>query len=499
MERVAATDDDDNTGDDRIFVLERGTESIVRLVDSDGDGIPDTTEFVVYAPGLNHGLEVYDGCLYASSDTTVYRWPLYDDPSSDDDDDDEINTPLRYPLSQESTQVLVVNIDADGNGGAPRGHTTRTLLVDTDNDDLYISVGSNQNVDADSYRSRIRRLDLSSMPCRTTSNTTTDTIDAVDFADLPVVVDGLRNTVGMAFDEDGILWGVENSADNLMRDDLGGDIHNDNPADELNRIDVAAANTAGAPPKHYGYPYCWTEYSLPENVGTGRGSVWAWPSFLGDSVVLETGHDSAVAGSTAVATTAETIYLTDTACSDPGVFVPPALALQAHSAPLGITFFHWEDHHHHNRDDDDRTNRRLCEGVSSFPQSMDGYAFLAYHGSWNRDVPTGYKVVVVPMDSGNNGGDDGDASPGSPIDLLAHQPPDAKWQDGFRPVDVAFDTCGRLIVTSDGTRGRGSKIVRIEYRGAGETVVSAAAAFPGGGGAAILWYLSLWLLFWRTG
>ena len=52
---------------------------------------------------------------------------------------------------------------------------------------------------------------------------------------------------------------------------------------------------------------------------------------------------------------------------------------------------------------------------------------------------------------------------GGPVDLLAHQPPNAKWEDGFRPVDVDFDACGRLILTSDGTRGNGSKVVRIEW------------------------------------
>ena len=30
---------------------------------------------------------------------------------------------------------------------------------------------------------------------------------------------------------------------------------------------------------------------------------------------------------------------------------------------------------------------------------------------------------------------------GDPVDLLAHQPPNAKWEDGFRPVDVDFDAC----------------------------------------------------------
>lgn len=34
------------------------------------------------------------------------------------------------------------------------------------------------------------------------------------------------------------------------------------------------------------------------------------------------------------------------------------------------------------------------------------------------------------------------------IDLVKHQPPDAKWEDGFRPVDVAFDECGRLLVVA---------------------------------------------------
>jgi hypothetical protein len=54
---------------------------------------------------------------------------------------------------------------------------------------------------------------------------------------------------------------------------------------------------------------------------------------------------------------------------------------------------------------------------------------------------------------------------GAPVDLLAHQPPNANWDDGFRPVDVDFDECGRLIVTSDGTSGNGAKLVRIERIG----------------------------------
>jgi len=50
-----------------------------------------------------------------------------------------------------------------------------------------------------------------------------------DFQTMEVFADGLRNEVGLAFDRHGALWGVENSADKLNRDDLGGDIHENNP------------------------------------------------------------------------------------------------------------------------------------------------------------------------------------------------------------------------------------------------------------------------------
>lgn len=61
-------------------------------------------------------------------------------------------------------------------------------------------------------------------------------------------------------------------------------------------------------------PYCWTEYNLPEGIGLGRGTVWAWPSFLN-------------IGQT-----------TDVQCQSRVLFEPPVVAMQGHSAPLGITF-----------------------------------------------------------------------------------------------------------------------------------------------------------------
>ena len=371
-----------------MLVLERGTQAVIRVFDTDGDDVPDTKQIIATAPSLNHGLAIHDGYIYASRDTEVYRWSFSDDDFSS----------IGYQ------ETVVTNMNADGNGGAPQGHRTRTLIFDAQGR-LYISVGSNGNVDRDSHRSRIRRFELN------------EANFPLDFQLGEVFADGLRNEVGLAFDRFGVLWGVENGADNLRREDLGGDITDDNPAEEVNRFKEEDAG------KHWGYPYCWTEYGLDESVGLGRGTVWAWPSFLDAGAI------------------------TDEECR--ANYVPPLVSMQAHSAPLGIAFYEF-------RDATDRPSD--CKDVPAFPKEMDGYAFIAFHGSWNRDIPTGYKVIYIPIENGE--------VTGEPTDLLAHKPPNAKWEDGFRPVDVDFDSCGRLLVTSDGSGGRGAKLVRIEYSNA---------------------------------
>lgn len=61
----------------------------------------------------------------------------------------------------------------------------------------------------------------------------------------------------------------------------------------------------------------------------------------------------------------------------------PDMLLQAHSAPLGMTVYHAPAGSRH-----------------AFPQEYDGDIFLALHGSWNRGIRTGYKVVRVMMKNG---------------------------------------------------------------------------------------------------
>lgn len=108
---------------------------------------------------------------------------------------------------------------------------------------------------------------------------------------------------------------------------------------------------------------------------------------------------------------------------------PPAVELQAHSAPLGLTFYNGEQ----------------------FPEMYRGNLFIAYHGSWNRSQPTGYKLVRIPF-----AGD----MPGAVQDFAVG------WlgADGSawgRPVDVITGADGALYVSDDA----GGKIYRIFYPG----------------------------------
>jgi glucose/arabinose dehydrogenase len=392
------------------LALERGTESVVVAEDLDGDGIPETVRPLVSAfPELNHGLEITSTHLYASISSHVYRW-TYD--------------PIAINVTGDP-QVVIENINADGMGGAPQGHTTRTLAIDKSTNILYVSVGSNDNIDPDSFRSRIRRFPIDN-----------ETLFPFNFQTGEVFADGIRNEVALEFAPDGILWGAMNAADRLYHPDLGGDIYNDNPAEEVHRFTTEGQN--------YGYPYCWREYNLP--LGIGRGTAWAWPNSSLLSKVV-----------------------TDDECRSN--YDVPVLAMQAHSAPLGMTFYQYKD---------DRPT--MCDGVIPFPQTMDGFAFVAFHGSWNRDVPTGYKVVYFPITDDGAGVVGGISA--NPTDLLWHNGTNANWSDGFRPVDVSFDACGRLLVSSDGSADDndvffGDYVVRVESTQAFTTAPPTSSPVPG--------------------
>lgn len=177
---------------------------------------------------------------------------------------------------------------------------------------------------------------------------------------------GLRNTVGMAFNPaTGELWGNNND-----RDNLGDDI----PPEHVNIIKDG---------RNYGWPQCY----LPGKQNPEYGSA---------------------------------------NCSN---VEPPAITVQAHSAPLGLAFY---------------TGRQ-------FPADYRGDAFMTLHGSWNRSVPTGAKVVRVQVDSG------GRRATGVDDFITGWQRPDgSRWG---RPVGLLVLPDGSLLVSDD----TGGKIWRVTY------------------------------------
>jgi hypothetical protein len=108
-------------------------------------------------------------------------------------------------------------------------------------------------------------------------------------------------------------------------------------------------------------------------------------------------------------------------------YIPLVIPMQGHLAPLGVNFFEWRD-----------ALQPDC-GTFSFSETMDRYAFIAFHGSWNCDLPMNYKVVYAPIDSN-------DDAICNTLDLLAHEAPNAKLEDGFLPVHV--DLCWTNIVST---------------------------------------------------
>ena len=182
-----------------------------------------------------------------------------------------------------------------------------------------------------------------------------------------VVARGVRNSVGFDFHPTtGDLWFTDNG-----RDWLGDNL----PPDELNH-----ATEDGM---HFGFPYCHAGRYVDDEFG-----------FPG-------------------------------ACDE---YTPPAQALGAHVASLGLRFYTGE----------------------MFPREYDGQIFIAEHGSWNSSTRVGYQVSLVRLD-----GDE----------VYSYEPFATGWlqEENIwgRPVDVHVMPDGALLVSDDFA----GAVYRISYRG----------------------------------
>ena len=90
------------------------------------------------------------------------------------------------------------------------------------------------------------------------------------------------------------------------------------------------------------------------------GKFYGWPYFYGENIQDKNFDSSASTGNLGVDKEA----------------TPSHIDMQAHSAPLGLAFI---------KD-------------ITWPQEYQDDLLVAYHGSWNRTVPTGYKIARFVLD-----------------------------------------------------------------------------------------------------
>lgn len=114
----------------------------------------------------------------------------------------------------------------------------------------------------------------------------------------------------------------------------------------------------------------------------------------------------------------------------PKVTVPDVL-VTSHSAALGIVF----------------NDKKM------FPQEYENDAFVALHGSWNRQKLTGYKVIRIKMKDGKPVGGYEDFISG----WLPSEDSNEVWG---RPVGLLMNSDGSLLICDDG----GDKIWRVSYQ-----------------------------------
>jgi len=361
----------DSFGD--ILVLGRSESKIFAIRETDHGNGSSTVRTTTIVDGrdlrLNHGIAFNNGYLYASSNNIVYRWPY---------------EPGQFrSVDGNTVETVISGMDSSGH------HITRTMVFDSYGR-LYVSIGSDDNVDQDSRRARIRIFSLQSLP--------------IPFGSGEVFADGVRNTVGLAFDSNEVLFGVDNGPDLLNRPDLGGEIWPENPGEEMNKFTLA-------PGTHYGYPYCWTAYNLS---GYESGAQFAWPMAVNDGV-----H-------------------TDEWCRNPNNNAPPIWSMPAHSAPLSIEF---------------NKGSNNCGVNGSFPCDSTGDAFIAFRGAWHEGVTYGYKVSWYKFNKVEG------LPTGEIVDVIFAPNTRHDCNTCLRPVNAIFNKAGHLIVTADAT----NEIFRVAY------------------------------------
>ncbi|MFO7180377.1 MAG: PQQ-dependent sugar dehydrogenase [Pseudomonadota bacterium] len=212
---------------DFVYVTRPTPGDVLRLEDTNGDGVADSRVTVAADLPLVHGIAFLDSDVYLVTENVVYRGTV------DDDGNFSELTPI---------------IDDLPDGGL---HPLRTIGIGPD-ERLYVAVGSNCDacVQNDSEQATILRAPL-------------------DGATRTIFASGLRNTLGFDWHPDtGELWGMDNGTDSLA-----------NAPDELNHIEEGNA---------YGWPYCFGDRLVDPQVPNPPGTTKLAYCAMTTPPVLET-------------------------------------------------------------------------------------------------------------------------------------------------------------------------------------------------------------------
>lgn len=201
--RMMAIDSDNN-----LYIPDRKDGIIYKLQDTNFDGVTDVRQTIATGLFQPNNVFIHEQSLYIGVNDGV----------------------VRIDMDGKKEQV-VRDLPATG------GHTSKTVIIGPDQK-LYISVGSatNNSPEEDPRRAAILRYNLDG-----TIPDDNPFFSSSDERRRTVWAEGLRNSVGIMFTQNGKLWANHNGMDRL-----GDDI----PPEEI-VIEIQKG-------KHYGWPYCYS-------------------------------------------------------------------------------------------------------------------------------------------------------------------------------------------------------------------------------------------------
>lgn len=232
--------------DGALYVALVDSDKIIKLVDSNHDGIADTQ--TVVAKGLNNpnSVAILDDLMLISNEDSIVKL-------------------TRQGEQWSPPQPFISKLPTGG-------HTLKTVRIGPDKH-IYINVGSSCNVciESEPKRATILRYTLDGQSAG-------HLVTVGRHAPSPIWATGLRNSQGYAWHPvTGEMFATNEGADNRS-ETKNGKVNDELPPEHINRIQAGG---------FYGWPYCWADPAKPN-------ALFQDPNFLGSDGICQTGTAPAI-------------------------------------------------------------------------------------------------------------------------------------------------------------------------------------------------------------